>query len=406
MQTADACPRQEINAMSLPQLELPHPEWQAPPVHEEPTLRPLSGRERLPAIDALRGLAIVGVLVAYTLWNLGGQPGDRLSALDRVIEVLGATFVDSKCLTIFAFLFGAGCARQWRRAESRGSSVPRFHLRRMLFLLVVGLAHAVLLRNGDILAPYALMGLSLLAIRNASNRQLVVVAVVLALLPYAVMPALKAAGLSLAHRPAEERSASYFSANFAWLRFWYETNPVTEWPRILAVVVAGVWAERAGFIRRVVTNRRLALRLSIAAAVVAVVSRGLLYAIAFLWNARSLPAVRMFVLGQTYDLSAWSLAAVYAAVFALLCMRPRWAARLAWLRAMGRMAFSNYLLQALLVVPACLAFGWFDHVTPSGGLLLAFAVMAVEIPFSVWWLKGHEYGPVEFLWRSVAYGSR
>ena len=70
------------------------------------------------------------------------------------------------------------------------------------------------------------------------------------------------------------------------------------------------------------------------------------------------------------------------------------------------MAFTNYLLQASLVVPACLVFGWFDTVTPSRGLLLALLVMAIQIPFSVWWLRRFDYGPVEFLWRNVTYGRR
>jgi len=114
----------------------------------------------------------------------------------------------------------------------------------------------------------------------------------------------------------------------------------------------------------------------------------------------------MPVLSQTFYLSAWSLAAAYAAAFALLCRRPGWLARLGWLRSVGRMAFTNYLLQASLVVPACLVFGWFDTVTPSRGVLLALAVMSIQIPFSVWWLNRFEYGPVELLWRNATYGRR
>jgi uncharacterized protein len=171
-------------------------------------------------------------------------------------------------------------------------------------------------------------------------------------------------------------------------------------------MIAGVWAERVGLIHRLATSRQLALRLFAVAAVIAVASRGLLYAIAGLWTPQRAPVLRAFTLGQTFHVSAWSLAAVYAAAFALLCQRLGWSSRLGWLRAVGRMAFTNYLLQALLVVPACLVFGWFDTVTPSRGLLLALAVMAIQIPFSIWWLKRFDYGPVEFLWRNVTYGRR
>jgi uncharacterized protein len=378
----------------------------ASPVHEDTSLRPLSGRERLPLVDALRGLAILGVLAAYALWNLGSPPYETWTRLDRVIDLIGALFVDTKFLTIFAFLFGAGTAQQWRRAESRGVSVTAFHLRRMLFLLAVGLLHATLLRNGDILAPYAIMGIALLLARHRTARQLAVAAIVLALLPYGIRLVLKTAGVTLASRPEAGRSEHYWSANLAWVRYWYLTNPLTEWPRILAIMVAGVFAERVGFIKRLATDRRLALKTLVIAALIAITTRALLYVIVGLWSAQRAPVARGMVLSQTFHLSAWSLAAVYAAALALLCQRLGWPARLAWLRAVGRMAFTNYLLQALLIVPLCLVFGWFDAVTPTRGLALAAGVAAIQIWFSVRWLRRHDYGPVESLWRTVTYGRR
>jgi uncharacterized protein len=105
-----------------------------------------------------------------------------------------------------------------------------------------------------------------------------------------------------------------------------------------------------------------------------------------------------------HHLAAWLLAAAYAGGFALLCQRPGWADRLQWLRAEGRMAFTNYVLQAGIVVPICLAFGLFDTVRPTLGFALAVGVGAVQIAFSVRWLKRHPFGPMEWLWRRVTYG--
>ena len=28
----------------------------------------------------------------------------------------------------------------------------------------------------------------------------------------------------------------------------------------------------------------------------------------------------------------------------------------------------------------------------------------VQLPFSVWWLRNHRYGPLEWLWRRLTYG--
>lgn len=363
-------------------------------------VRPLTAAERLPVVDALRGVAILGVLVAYTMWNLGTPPAATWSRADHAIDATLETLVDAKFITLFAFLFGAGTAQQWRRIAARGADVVAMHVRRMAFLLAVGLLHAALLRNGDILAPYALLGLALLAVRAWPARRIAVAAVVLAILPYVLPPALRAAGVAFPDRPSASADdltwRSYLVDNLAWLRYWYLTGPIVSWPRVLALMLAGVLADRAAVLPRLAADRRLAWRTLGIALPAAVATR----------LAVELVAMPGALRTQTYFLSAWSLAAVYVAAFALLCARPGWPQRLAWLRAVGRMAFTNYLVQALLVVPACLALGLFDTVTPTRGVALALAVAAVEIPLSVWWLRRFAYGPVEWLWRRATYGAR
>src|SRR5262249_43916246 len=158
------------------------------------------------------------------------------SHADQIISKGMYIFVDNKFLTIFACLFGVGIAQQWRRWEAAGHDATPLHLRRMLFLLGIGLLHAFLLRNGDILAPYALMGLALLLFRRSSNRTLIIAIVALMLMPYIVLGILSAAGLSLPNRP-NAVAGSFLAENLAWLRYWYETNPLVWWPRILALMI-------------------------------------------------------------------------------------------------------------------------------------------------------------------------
>lgn len=374
-----------------------------------PEVRPLSGAERLALVDVLRGVAILGVLLAYTLWSLGSPPPETWTRTDTAIDTLGSYLVDTKFISIFAFLFGVGTAQQWRRAETDARRRNAIHVRRMSFLLAAGLLHATLIRNGDILAPYAILGLVLLAARKVSSRQLVVAIVVLALLPYAIQIAYQVLGLKTADRPGSGSDGSmwthYWSDNFNWVRYWFLTNPLFQWPRILAVMLAGVLADRMRLMPRIAADRRLAQRVFAVALPLAVVAKAGSIMLALQWSAQRAPLARGIVLNQLYYIAAWSLAAVYVAAFALVCQRPGWPARLMWLRDVGRMAFTNYLLQGLLVVPFCLAFGLFDAVTPTRGLLLALGVMAIEIPFSVWWLGRFEYGPIEWLWRRTTYGA-
>ena len=377
----------------------------APPL---PTpVGPLAAAERLAFVDALRGVAILGVLVAYTMWNLGSPPPETWTSAERAVDTVLGILVDAKFLTMFAFLFGVGTAQQWRRVESHGWDPTGVHVRRMLFLLAVGILHAVLLRNGDILANYAILGLALLVVRRWPARRIVGAAVGLAMVPYAVELALRAAHWHLAERPVAVPDVSwrhYWADNLAWLRYWYVTSPWLSWPRILAVMLVGVLADHARFLTRLAADRRLALRTLAVALPVAIASRAAVALLPAWWGPGHASAARDVVLNQTYWISAWSLAATYVAAFALLLRRPAWSARLAWLRAVGRMAFTNYLVQAVLVVPACLALGLFDAVTPTRGVLLALGVAAIEVPCSVWWLRRHAYGPVEWAWRAVTYG--
>ena len=356
--------------------------------------RPVPASERIAALDALRGLAILGVLASYTLWNLGSPPPETWSGIDRVVNVAGEVLIDTKFLTIFAFLFGAGVSQQWRRAQAAGASVWALHARRMTFLLAVGLLHGALLRNGDILAPYAILGLVLFAISGSSSRALAVAAVVLAFLPYVNQIVLRAAEWSLAARPGPA------AGNLDWLLFWYRTNPILSWPRILALMVAGVLAERTGLIARVAAERGLARAVLLSGLLLAIAGRGALMLVA----RQPATFTQGVVTNFTYHATAWSQAAAYAGGLALLCQREVWVERLGPLRAVGRMAFTNYLLQAVLIVPLCLALGLFDRVTPTVGLALAFGVASLQVPLSVRWLRRHRYGPLEALWRHVTYG--
>jgi uncharacterized protein len=357
--------------------------------------QPVAVSERIVALDVLRGIAILGVLASYTLWNLGSPPYETWSVADRIINTAGELLIDTKFLSIFAFLFGVGVSQQWRRFESRGADPVRLHARRMLFLLVVGLIHGALFRNGDILAPYALLGCALLLARKAAVRSLLVAAVFLAILPYALYAGLQLAGWTLPSRPGAE------AGNLDWLLYWYMTNPFLSWPRILALMLCGVAAHRAGVVTRLATEQRFARSVFLAVLPLAVGTRVVLSAAPWPDDGLLFGMVR----NQLYHLSAWSLAACYAAAVALLCQHAVMRRRLGGLGAVGRMAFSNYILQALLVVPLCLVFSLYDRVTPVLGLTIAAGVAAVGVAFSVLWLRRFTHGPLEWIWRRFTYGT-
>lgn len=127
---------------------------------------PLSRRAGGP--DLARGLALLGIALANTVGWLHGSSWTVLlkqqdaTAWDRTADVLIALTADNRGFPLFAMLFGYGIGILHRRSQERGERTGRFllrMLRRHVALLVIGLAHAILLFQGDILVAYALVGM-------------------------------------------------------------------------------------------------------------------------------------------------------------------------------------------------------------------------------------------------------
>ena len=109
--------------------------------------------------------------------------------------------------------------------------------------------------------------------------------------------------------------------------------------------------------------------------------------------------------GLVFTLHCWGIASAYAATLVLALRTTTGTRLLRPLSAIGRLALTNYLSQAGLIVPLCLAFGWFDTFTPTRSLALALALfLLVQMPFSLAWLRRFEFGPAESLWRLFTYG--
>ena len=82
-------------------------------------------------------------------------------------------------------------------------------------------------------------------------------------------------------------------------------------------------------------------------------------------------------------------------------------ALLGWLRWPGRMALTNYVLQASLVVLIFYGFGlglMKSKIDVPQGWALGLAVCAVITGLSMAWLRRFEFAPLEWLWRILTYG--
>jgi uncharacterized protein len=133
-----------------------------------PKLKPLDKHKRVDALDILRGLALVGILLMNIEWfnraiiSLGSHD-TTLTGIDHAIGWLIRCFVEGKFYKLFALIFGMGFAVMLLRAKDAGRPFGAWFVRRMLVLLLIGIAHMIFLWGGDILHQYAIAGLILLA---------------------------------------------------------------------------------------------------------------------------------------------------------------------------------------------------------------------------------------------------
>lgn len=361
------------------------------------TGQPVTQRDRILALDVFRGFAMFGVLIAYTMWSLGTAPDNQWSALDNRLGDLVNFFVDGKFYTILATLFGFGFSIQLGRAANDATAVD-IYCRRLAVLAAIGLAHALLLRNGDILLPYALTGFLMIPFRKASDRTILTAAFIAFLIPAAAGIAVKALGIPIPERPQLE-NAPYLVENAAWVRYWYQTA-IFSWPTNLTLFLFGLLFGRHRILQKVANRPRT---------LVTILLCGLSAGTFFFFLNRSLDHSRWGHIGSVatviFDFHCWGISSAYVATPLLALRSPAGTRILTPLSAIGRMALTNYLSQSAIIVPLCLTFGWFDHFTPTRSLALALALfLLVQLPFSIVWLRHFEFGPAEWFWRMLTYG--
>lgn len=156
--------------------------------HAPPAPAPVTAAERIPSVDVIRGFALLGILV-MNIVGFAFHPaayGDPTvqggaTGINLWIYLINSVLVDGKMRGIFSLVFGAGVFLLTSRAEERGGGAQAadIHYRRMLWLMLFGIAHAFLLWWGEILYPYALLGLVLYPFRRLSPRALLIIAGVL-----------------------------------------------------------------------------------------------------------------------------------------------------------------------------------------------------------------------------------
>lgn len=360
-------------------------------------------------VDTIRGLALFGICVVNIPFL--AQPVATLalpqSGNDHIVRMALQIFFEGKFFVLFSFIFGWGFAIQMASAERAGVSANTRFLRRLLGLLLIGVAHATLVFFGDILVLYVLLGLPLLMLRNVSPRRLLIIASSAVLVAALVLFALALSFGEMAATFPVSVSNGYlgsFADGVAQrLRDWPDAFAfilMFNGPLAFASFCAGLAAAKIGFLepsnavyatlrRRVPVLLAIALPLNLT---FALASSGYFGATLAAALGFSLLAVAGPMLGLLYLIGAIELA--------------RWGRFQGATVAAGRMSLTVYVLEGVLagLVFNGYGLGLYGALGALGCLAVAVAVYLIAHVFAHSWLRSFQQGPLEAVLRWITRG--
>ncbi len=403
-------------------------------------LLPTAPKDREIFMDVLRGIAILGIFIA----NLNGfswyfpNPENTgpwlLPRQDHTMAFIHHMFIEGKFYSIFSLLFGWGIALQLKKAAANGINAAPLVKRRLGWMLLFGAVH-LMIWPGDIVFFYALLGFILLPMRKLSDKTLVITGSVLVLSPIALYAAKSywpvlnfPAGIlfetggkiqgAITGVPlnSDAEFATYLK-NASWWEAFQANIPgfffrygylffVSRIPKVLGIFLIGYALGRSGFYSRINEHKKTLYTIILTGLVISLPANYML-ARYMSNNAADYWQLNTTGLYQTiaYALGVAPLALTYVAIL-MLCFQTKAVAKaLSIFAPVGKMAFSNYLLQSIIgsIVFLGAGFGYMGKVGPVYYTIFGLLVFIVQIVLSHSWLRYFNYGPVEYLWRSATY---
>jgi uncharacterized protein len=377
---------------------------------------PIDPSERIGAIDILRGIALFIVLAINTATEFRVSifeqflPAATTAGLADQISEAAVLALHTKGFILFSFLFGVGLAIQFERLAA---NQRRFTLmvRRLVILLAFGLTHLFLIWNGDILTEYAIVGFAVLPFLYGP-RWLLAAASALCLALYVASPLLPPLiafpdRAWITHHVAEARQVYGAGGFMQILAFRIDEVRsiaplhVYTMPRTLGLFLLGAWVWRTGLFRPAARRSYLVVAacgfmLAIGAWMTVAGAEGVALGWPLHWPGR---AAFQF-------LAQLVLACGYGAAIVVLADHPMGRKLVAWAGPVGRMAFTNYIAQSVILSLIFYGFGLalFGQLSVAQSLAIAVLIYAGQAAFSAWWLSRFRFGPIEWLWRSLMYG--
>ncbi len=415
---------------------------------------PVSTSMRNTSIDTLRGVAVLGILVM----NIYGF-SMSFAAYENPLASGGTEwynmgvwffthlFFDQKFMAIFSILFGAGLVMMATRAEVSGLKYRGNWFRRNFWLLIIGAIHGYFLWFGDVLFHYALIGMLIYPMRNRSPRVLIITATILLTLGILMsfmggtyMNQLSADGLEI--QTIKDTGEELTNEQAATLREWDEASmfmkPPAEQvredtqgymgeystvvehraPMVLMMQTQGTFGFVIWRVGGLMLLGMALMKLGIISGKrtdafykkMMIIGYGLGLPLVFFsaWNlhAHQWDFLWVFRVGNIPNyIGSILMAFGHIALVMTLCKSGSFKNMLTRFSAVGRMAFTNYLLHSVILTTVFYGYGFglYGQVPRIGQMGIVAIVLGFQLWMSPLWLRYFRFGPAEWIWRSLTY---
>jgi uncharacterized membrane protein YeiB len=371
---------------------------------------PVKRSERALAPDLARGAMLLFIALANAAnFAFAGQPGldGTPHGLQRVVNFLMTTLVDSRAYPVFAVMFGYGLVQLAHRHRAAGTDERRILLRRNTALVVFGFAHAALLYFGDFLGAYGIVGIvaTILLLRRGDRFHRVILWLWVGQTSYAMVLVFRAvtgarAGSAvIVNSPNPSLSASSYGASVL--------DRLAEWPvhtltvlGFIVMVWLGIWAARRRLLEEPGAHRTLLRRIAIAGLGISIAG-SLPYALVAA-GVLHLDAGTVEAMARVHAITGEYGGPGYVALFGLLAHRLSRSGLVAPIAALGQRSLSGYLFQSVawLVLFSPWALGLDGTFT---AVAAAVAVWLMSVAAAQRMSAAGYRGPAETLLRKITY---
>lgn len=391
--------------------------------------------DRITVIDALRGFALLGIIVNHCSQEFLAGPNppsnptfNIFSPTDAVLGQMMGYLTSGKFFTIFSFLFGLSFAIQMDSAAKNGRAFAGRMLWRILILFAIGFIHSMFY-SGDILRIYAFLGIFLLLMRNLNNRMILILGLLLVLntplifvriqTQFAPPPTAQqiemgkkqgAGFMKMANEQFNIKQngtlADVVKMNFegglmGTLGFQLFTGRLFI---TLGLFLLGLWAGRRNIFIENLGNKFFFQRVRIWSGVLALISTLIVILLGGITMGPPIQGWRGAISSTAFDVHQITLSVFYISVITLVYWKSK-PLLLRLLIAVGRMGLTTYLCGTAFGALTFFGYGLglIGHIGVTASVISGIIFFGLQIPFSNWWLARYQFGPVEWLWRSLTF---